>query len=70
MRDILIVLLVCVVAYGAWYAANPIGSLRRKYRNKAIPKTAVRTARISGIVMATLGAAGLLFLLTRGEPAG
>ena len=70
MRDILIVLLVCVVVYGAWYAADPIGSLRRKYQNKAIPKTAVRAARISGIVMATLGAAGLLFLLTRGEPAG
>ncbi len=69
MRDILLVLLVCVVVYGIWYAVNPMASLRRKYRGEEVPKTAIQTARIAGAVIAVLGAAVLIFLLVQGDPA-
>ena len=41
----------CIV-YGIMYAANPMKSLEKKYMGDDIPKIAVRTARISGVVIA------------------
>ena len=70
MRDILIVLLVCVVVYGVWYAVNPMASLRRKYRGEEVPKTAIQTARIAGVMIAVLGVAALILLIVRKEMAG
>ena len=45
----------CVV-YGIMYAANPMKSLEKKYAGDEVPKIAVRTARISGVVIAAVGA--------------
>ena len=44
------------VLYGIMYAANPVKSLEKKYAGDEVPKIAVRTARISGTVIAIVGA--------------
>ncbi len=60
---IYIILLALVEAYGVWYAVDPMRSLRRKYGDDEVPKTAIQTARISGVVIAVLGVAGIIYFL-------
>ncbi len=60
MRDVLIILLVCVMMCG-------LGSCGKSTRAEGCQRSLLR--RISGAVITELGAAGLLFLLIRGEAA-
>lgn len=52
-----LIIMLCVTAYGVWYAADPRRFLRRKFSGREIPASAVRTARIFGIVVVIAGAA-------------
>lgn len=52
--------IVCAV-YGILYAVNPMKSLEKKYKGDEVPKIAVRTARISGVVIALIGAAAAVY---------
>ena len=69
MRDIWIVLLVCVVVYGVWYAAYPMRTLQRKYGAGKVPAAALRSARIAGVTIAVLAGTVLAYLLV-GQPDG
>lgn len=60
----------CVLAYGLWYAADPMKSLRRKYGEDDVPPVAVKTARIMGIVIALIGAAGIVYAIVTMVTAG
>ena len=51
----------CVMAYGIWYAMNPMRSLKRKYMDDDVPPLAVKTARITGIIIAVVGAGGIVY---------
>ena len=71
MRDIWITLLALTVVYCIVYAIKPTvsRSFQQKYGKDGPPKSAIRTARIAGAVIAVLGAAVLIFLLVQGDPA-
>lgn len=65
-------LVVCigVLAYGAWYAADPMRFLKRKYMNDKVPESAVRTARAVGVVLTVLGAIGAVYYAVQVLTAG
>lgn len=62
---IYVILEAAVIAYGVWYARDPMPSLKRKYGNDEVPELAKRTARIVGIVTAAVGAAALVTTLVK-----
>ena len=62
---IYLVILALVIAYGVWYAVDPMRVLRRKYGNEEVPKTAIQTARISGIIIAVLGLACFIYIAVK-----
>ena len=43
------------LVYGIFYTANPMPTLKKKYGEEEVPKLAVRTARISGVVLIIAG---------------
>ena len=55
-----IILYAVVIACGLLYALKPKTFLARKYRDEEVPEMAVRTARISGVFVALVGALLLL----------
>ena len=60
-----LIIMALVVAYGVWYAVDPMRVLRRKYGHEEVPKTAIQTARISGVVIAVLGLVCFIYLLVQ-----
>ena len=60
-----IIIMLCVTAYGIYYAINPKPSLRRRFGDREIPAGALRTARIFGVVIGVLGAAGSVYMIVR-----
>ena len=60
-----IIIMLCVTAYGIYYAINPKPSLRRTFGNREIPAGALRTARIFGVIIAVLGAAVSVYMIVR-----
>ena len=60
-----LVIMLCVTAYGVWYAINPKPSLRRRFGDREIPARALRTARIFGVIIAVLGAAVSVYMIVR-----
>ena len=50
-----ILVVIFSLVYGIWYAINPMPSLQKKYKDEEVPQLAVRTARISGVVIAVVG---------------
>ena len=60
-----LVIMLCVTAYGVWYAINPKPSLRRRFGDREIPAGTLRTARIFGVIIAVLGAAVSVYMIVR-----
>ncbi len=65
-----IIVFACVLIYGIWYAMNPMRSLKRKYMNEEIPPISIKTARIIGVILAVIGAGGIIYSLIRMAAAG
>lgn len=65
-----VVLFAAVLVYGVWYAINPMKSLERKYMGDEVPPTAVKTARISGVVIAVCGLVGIVYNIIKLASAG
>ena len=60
-----VIIMLCVTAYGIYYAINPKPSLRRRFGDREIPAGALRTARIFGVIIAVLGAAVSVYMIVR-----
>ena len=54
-----------VLAYGVWYAVNPMRVLSKKYMGDEVPPVAVKTARIFGGIIAVIGAAGIVVTIVK-----
>lgn len=65
-----VIVFACVLAYGIWYARNPMRSLKRKYMNDEVPPISIKTARIMGIIIALIGAGGIVYSLIKMVAAG
>ena len=46
---------VAALVYGVLYAKDPMPTLKKKYKDEEVPKVAVTTARISGVVLSIAG---------------
>ena len=61
---IYVVINAAIAAFGALYAAKPSWFLRRKYMYEdEIPAVAIRTARVVGVLLVVIGAAGMVYNL-------
>ena len=52
---------VVIIAYGAWYASDPLRWLKKKYSDEGVPEGARKAARVIGILIAVIGAAVILY---------
>jgi small-conductance mechanosensitive channel len=50
-----------IAVYGAWYAKDPMRSLRRKFGTDEVPKASIQTARVVGIALVVIGVAGFFY---------
>ena len=60
-----LIIMLCVTVYGIYYAVNPMPSLKRKFKNRDVPRSTIRAARVSGVVLAVLGVAFSVFFIVR-----
>lgn len=60
-----LIIYLCILAYGVWYAIDPTRSLKRKYGEQDIPPLTIKTARIIGIFFIVVGLAGAIYSTVR-----
>ena len=60
-----LIIWVAVLAYGVWYAMNPMRVLSKKYMGDEVPPVAVKAARVMGVVLAVIGVVGIVLTIVK-----